>query len=70
MKMSLTVRDLVVPSEESGSLPFTMGIIKYKHTATTQPRPPTTQNGIPNPPAAYKADPMAGPGKKKYFCIE
>ena len=63
--MSFIVRDLVVPSEESGSLPLTIGIRKYRQTATTQPRPPTTQNGSPKPPTEYKADPMTGPVDKK-----
>ena len=64
MKIALTVRDLVVPSWVSdffGGL--TDGRKKNMRTAQHNPIEPTVQNGTPNPPMLYRADPMAGPGK-------
>ena len=61
LNTSLIVRDVLVASEESVFLPLTFGIMKCRQIATTHPVAPTTQKGIPKPPALYKADPITGP---------
>ena len=49
---------------------FTDGRRKNIRTAQTNPNDPTVQNGTPNPPILYSADPMAGPEISKAFFMK